>query len=174
MFTGGYGYCKHCQYKKYDTMDSNIWEFKAHPNMTVIVNKRRHACKKCNESAKDEKRGRKKKGLGLKKPTGEKAIFDEIWGDRLHRSFVSGKNLDKFAKDDRYYSLFMHVLPKGKYPKFRLKKENIVLGTPWEHILFDQGTVEQRHEYALRNNISWKPLYELRDSLIEEYSELDQ
>lgn len=114
----------------------------------------------------------KEKTTEKKKATGEKALFDEIWIERQHKSFLTGHNLDKYYGTDFYVNLFAHVLSKKKYPKFRLLKDNIVLLSPEEHMLFDQGTEEQRKKYQDKYVwVDWESLFSLRDQLIKKYNE---
>ena len=94
------------------------------------------------------------------KPTGELAFFKEIWIKTEHKSYLSGKPLYKFS-----VSLFAHVLSKNKYPKWRLNPINIVLLTPEEHHMLDQGYKEQRERYAKENNCDWNKIYELQNDL---------
>jgi hypothetical protein len=115
-------------------------------------------CVKCNN-----KRLRKQKDTKTK-ATGELDVFREIWKERKHVSFISGKPLKEFN-----VWCFAHVLSKGSSPKFRLNKENIVLLTPKEHVLFDNGSHENREAYAKANSCSWDELYELKDKLKSEY-----
>ena len=70
-------------------------------------------------------------------------MFRWIWSERPHVSFVSGRPV----QDD--VRCFAHVLPKGlnKYPHFRLNPDNVVLLTPEEHYLYDQGCKCDRDEY---------------------------
>lgn len=113
------------------------------------------------------------KTIGKKKPTGEKELFDDIWEDRVHKSFISGKPLDQYHGTDFYVNMFAHVLAKGKYPKFRLEPENIVLLTPEEHTLLDHGTIAQRKKYSEENLwVDWDKLFEHREYLKEKYNQL--
>lgn len=79
---------------------------------------------KVSEKNKDPK-------TGFKKPTGELAIFKEIFKERGGKCQVTGKAIDFHPIS------FMHVLSKGAFPKFRLKKENIVMVLPEIHELYD-------------------------------------
>lgn len=65
---------------------------------------------------------RKASSLGKRKPSGEKAIFEEIWNEREHNCYVCGCTI----AEPRAIN-FSHLLPKGMYPEFRLDKNNIVL-----------------------------------------------
>jgi 5-methylcytosine-specific restriction endonuclease McrA len=56
------------------------------------------------------------------KPTGELAIFREIWNERPHVCELCGEILYEFS-----HELFHHKKPKGKYPELRLDKNNIML-----------------------------------------------
>lgn len=114
---------------------------------------------------------KKKSKAIVKRPTGEKIVFEIIYEERPHISYISGLYVDCIAHT------FAHVLAKGKYPKFRLRKDNIVFLTPEEHQLFDAGTEEQRQAYKERMkkdgiDVDWDKLYKLRDELLNEYKEL--
>src|ERR1035437_1811117 len=50
------------------------------------------------------------------KPTGEATLFDTIWATRNHISFISDKSINIQPHTPLWYSCFLHVLPKGKYP----------------------------------------------------------
>ena len=106
------------------------------------------------------------------KSTGQQDIFFQIWESQPHISFISKINiLEPLA------SVFVHVLAKGmnKYYKFKLYRPNIVLMTPEEHHLYDNGSEEQREEYAHKmlteHNVvvNWDKLYRLAESLKDTY-----
>lgn len=100
-------------------------------------------------------------------------MFRYIWDHREQRSFLSDKPLDIY-REDVWINLFAHVLDKKNYPLFKLNPDNIVLLTPYEHTLFDQGTEELRERYTKDNdyNPDWEKLYNYRDRLLEEYDEI--
>jgi hypothetical protein len=109
-----------------------------------------------------------------RKITGEKSLFDKIWDKRKHVSFISGISLERYISSNRYVNLFAHLLSKKQYPSFRLKEDNIVLLTPREHYLLDNGTDNQRIMYAqelLNQNIivNWTKLYKKKDLLKIQY-----
>jgi len=107
------------------------------------------------------------------------AIFKQVWIHSNKKSFISGLFLRQFEGNDLFINCFAHVLAKGqnKYPYFKYYAKNIALLTPVEHHLLDNGTEEQRINYALdieeksnnKNTCDWKKLYELRDELEKEY-----
>lgn len=73
-----------------------------------------------------------KKKTYIRKATGELEVFKKIWKERPHICQVTGQAL---TVDNVNFS---HILPKGRYPKFRLREENIWLVTweihhQWEH-----------------------------------------
>ena len=92
-----------------------------------------------------------------RKTTGERAINLEIWAERPHICFVTKEPLG----NEPLPVYFMHVLGKKAYPAFRLKKENIVLGTAEIHNQYDSGTTI--------NDPIFKPLLALKQFLKEEY-----
>lgn len=99
-----------------------------------------------------------------RQPTGELDLFREIVNERGSKSEISG---------DPIYSItvsnMIHVLAKGqnKYPKFKLYKKNIVIGTREEHDEYDYGSHEE-----LRKKAQWQKFFKLREELLEEYKKL--
>lgn len=66
----------------------------------------------------------------------QKELFNFIWETRAAQngfvSELSGEPL--FNKNHfQWHWQFLHVLPKGTYPKYKLNPDNIILGTPSEH-----------------------------------------
>lgn len=99
-----------------------------------------------------------------RKPTGELSMFKEIWNERPHISFLTGENLDKY-ENGFFISCFAHVFSKKAYPELRLDKENIILLTPKEHLLLDQGTDSQREQYSKETGCEWDIIYEYKDKI---------
>ena len=96
-----------------------------------------------------------------RKPTGELAMFEEIWNERPHKSFINGEDIPYFD-----VSCFAHVLAKaqGKFPKFKLNKKCVVLITRFQH---DQWDNCLRSELKLLPE--WNKMFELEAELKEEY-----
>lgn len=94
-------------------------------------------------------------------------LYEEIWLERPHKSFISGEPIHSPAPSN-----FLHVLAKGqnKYPKFKFYKKNIVLGTEYEHFLVDNGHNGLREAYEKKYPGCWDNLGKLRNELLEEYS----
>ena len=106
-----------------------------------------------------------------KEPTGEAVLFNTIWNTRNKKSYLSGKKLDKYYGTDLFFNLFAHLLSKAqnRYPKYKLNEKNIVLLTPAEHLLLDQGTEDARSKYGKENKCAWEKVYTLRRELEREY-----
>lgn len=68
----------------------------------------------------------------MKKSTGELKLFKEIWEERKHKSELSGNPLLPYGHFQWHWQ-FLHILSKGTYPKWKLEKKNIILGTVDEH-----------------------------------------
>lgn len=100
-----------------------------------------------------------------KKKTGEAEVFEYISQTRKHVSFVSGE----FLGEDLQAWHMAHVLPKGKYPLFRLQSANIVLLTQHEHDQFDK-----QPRSKIKNDPKWKSLFELEAELKKQYSKLSK
>jgi len=89
-------------------------------------------------------------------------LFSIIWEEREHKSEISGLPLHGKGHSQWHWQ-FSHILPKGLYPSYRLKKENIILMTPEEHQLWEF----KRHK--IKDQEKWKFLFELQEKLKEEY-----
>ena len=75
-------------------------------------------------------------------------LFDHLWNTREHISELSGKPL--LPKTDyRWIWQFLHCLPKGTYPKYKLNPENIILALPDEHTNQEQYQVYNDKKLAL-------------------------
>ena len=59
-------------------------------------------------------------------------LFNYIWETRPHKSELSGFNLLPKGHYQWHWQ-FLHVLPKGTYPRYKLNPKNIILGLPSEH-----------------------------------------
>ena len=125
-------------------------------------------CRWHNEKRKAEVK--KSKGKSpykyIKKATGERELFEEILEDRGARSEIS---------DEPIYNIgpinFIHLLAKGqgRYPLFKLNKDNIVIGTAEEHHEFDHGS-----QSKLREDPRWDWVFEKIEKLKREYKELEK
>lgn len=99
----------------------------------------------------------------------QRELFLYIWEHYPHRSYLSSHSLVYGPGHGFFWSQFAHVLPKGRYSKFKLKLENIVLLTPAEHRIFDQGTEKERKKHP---ECDWHKLDALKQQLKKEYREL--
>lgn len=99
-----------------------------------------------------------------RKPTGEMAVFEEIWSIRPHVSQISGEDLGDILD----VSYFSHILPKGqnKYPHYKLDPRNIILKTKDEHYMWEHC------KSALLDLPEWKWIFDLENELKEEYKKL--
>lgn len=102
-----------------------------------------------------------KKGLKQKerKPTGELAMFREIFLERNGICQITGQKIE-------FHPIcFGHILSKGAYSKFRLYKKNIIMCIPGIHEIYDNGS----KEYLLSIYPKAKMIYDLKDELKIEY-----
>jgi len=109
----------------------------------------------------------------------ESTMFKVIWTTLPRRSFVSDQWLRIFEGTPFFFNMFAHVLPKAqnKFPYFRFYLRNIVLLSPDEHFLWDNGTEEARISYALdvedktggKKTVDWNKLKDLEADLRKEY-----
>lgn len=139
---------------------------KCHGVQTLIVVKAGY-CRRGNEEMKSFRKQnqialiikpRKAIKLNKRRPTGELNLYKEIWEERPHKSEVNGEPIPFF-----HIWCFSHILPKGLYPKYRLKKENIIIKTPKQH--YDWGN--RRHK--LKDDPEWQSIFELYELLKQQY-----
>jgi len=60
-------------------------------------------------------------------------LFRHIWDTREHVSGLSDKPLEYYPGHSLWHWQFLHILPKGTYPAYKLLEKNIVLGLKSEH-----------------------------------------
>jgi len=82
----------------------------------------------------------------------QKEMFNYIWETREHKSELSG--LPLLPKGHfQWHWQFLHVLPKGTYPKWKLNPDNVLLGTVAEHAnqelyeVFTEKHTELKRQY---------------------------
>lgn len=110
-------------------------------------------------------------GINDYKVNKEVELYQLVWKDRDKRSFLSGQKINIEEGSSFWYNIFAHVLAKGKanYPKFRLYSKNIILLTPYEHMLLDHGSEAQRKVYAGVTGCDWNKVFDLKEELKLEY-----
>lgn len=121
-------------------------------------------CKKCSTSVTSPKKKQvKNNDYGF---SSQQDMFEYIWEISNKKCFVSGQCLKHIYKTNKHFNMFAHVLPKGKYPKWKLNPHNIVLLHPDIHYLYDQGTEKQR----LESGFNFNKLYKLKEIFLSEYN----
>lgn len=93
-------------------------------------------------------------------------LFNHVWETSNKKCFVSGRDLTKVPAY-KWHNMFAHVLPKGKYSKWKLNPVNIVVLHPDIHYLYDFGTIEQQNN----SGYDFEPLRKLKEQLKIEYEE---
>ena len=58
----------------------------------------------------------------VRKPSGQKQVFERIWNSRPHKCEVCDATILQPAPWN-----FSHLLPKGAYPEYKLDERNVVL-----------------------------------------------
>jgi len=90
---------------------------------------RRKMAKRATWAQKSQDEWVEKDDVRIKKTMEMWELFYKIWKTRVHKSEVSKEYLGK----EPLSAYFHHILPKSKYPEFRLVEENIILLTLDEH-----------------------------------------
>jgi len=78
----------------------------------------------------------------------QREMFEWIWERRPPFSELSGDPLF-YPGHPKWHWQFLHVLPKGSYPKFKLNPGNILLGTPEEHDRQEEFDIFRRKKMEL-------------------------
>jgi len=142
-----HGYCKNHQYLRTDS--SYLQKQK------IAKEKRFHPAKKITRDM----------NFGFKN---ELEMFMNIWHDRSHICEFTGNNLEKYRGTHLFFSCFLHILPKGKFPLFKLNAENVVLGDPEFHRIVDAGTKADRLKHPLWDFDRWdKLVYQMKEKYIQ-------
>ena len=100
------------------------------------------------------------------KEIGELKLFQILWNiSPDKRSLISGREIRSCSLNN-----CAHVLSKKQYPHFRLYLFNVCLLHSDEHIIYDQGTIEDRIVYSQKYpQTKWDILEGLKSELIDEY-----
>lgn len=96
----------------------------------------------------------------VKKKTGLKELFLEIWEEREHVSELSGKSLGH--ESSAWF--FAHIRSRGAAPHLALNKDNIMLLTPEEHYQVDTNT------HLAKEDPLYAPFFEKLELLKEKYN----
>ncbi len=96
------------------------------------------------------------------KVTNEFELFKKIVLKRGSASEINGEIIR-----DITVSSMAHILSKKRYPKFRLREDNIVILTVDQHREYDQGS-----EGYLRTIPEWAWFFQKKEELLEEYKKL--
>jgi hypothetical protein len=97
----------------------------------------------------------------------EKDLFMYLWDNSDHKCRVSGKTLDMFFGTTRFWSMFAHILPKGRYPEYRLNPDNVWIVHPDIHDLFDNRSREMQDA----SGYDFNPLRQKKEQLKADYYE---
>jgi hypothetical protein len=99
-----------------------------------------------------------------RKTTGEKDFFESLWNsDKAKVSALTGLPLSD--QNDARAHFFAHILPKGKYPKFRLNPDNIMYLELEEHYKWDF------ERFKCLIDPAWAHIIELENKLKKQYDE---
>ena len=91
----------------------------------------------------------------------QKEMFNYIWETREHKSEISGLPLFH-EKHFQHHWQFLHILPKGTYPKWKLNPDNIMLGTVEEHENQEQYEVFKERQSELKREY-YREFYNRKD-----------
>lgn len=120
---------------------------------------------RANRKAKMKNLDRERNPHGYK---GEKHMYEDIWKQRPHVSFISGAPL-RPPTDPAWVSQFAHVIPKGRHPKIKFLPEYVVLLTVDEHYAWDNMADDQRRRFY--PYADWDKLKDLKEELLDKLSE---
>lgn len=105
-------------------------------------------------------------------------VFENVWNKYedergFHYCWLTGVQIDRFWGNSRESWMFAHVLPKGRFPKWKLNPDNIRLLHPDVHTLVDNYTSDmenETHELDGRaTKINFKRWFNLQNELRRRY-----
>lgn len=94
----------------------------------------------------------------VRKPTGERQVFIELWAKCKGRSVISGAPLLP-PEHPMFHFQFAHVLPKSTYPELRLLERNIF------PVTIDEHRFQTEHPEDCRRSPSWSEFWKVHDDL---------
>jgi hypothetical protein len=145
---------------------------------TVVVNKRHGLCNTCNKARlsaqKDRYGGNNTDNDDNNEHKGKQSqisLFKKVWDESNKKCQLTGKDLSWIVPyTSHWFSCFAHILPKGKYPRFKYLQKNILLVHYDIHYQLDMGTVDS----VLRTigQEGYDKWLLLRENLLAEYNSL--
>lgn len=109
--------------------------------------------KKVSDKNKDPK-------TGMRKPTGELALFRELYIKRGGKCEITGEPIEFHPRN------FMHVLNKNRWKEFRLDPRNIFMVIFDIHDCYDNGS----KEFLLSKYPNAQKIYDRKEELKIEYA----
>lgn len=97
-------------------------------------------------------------------PTGERKLMIELYLAQRGRCAISGGELWP-PEHPMFHHQGSHILPKGTYPEYRLKPENMVMVRKFYH---DQWEAEKDKERLIKIEPRWKPHVDTYNRLFRE------
>ena len=85
----------------------------------------------------------------MKQFKNQSEMFNWIWDKRPHVSEISGQPLLPKGHSQWHWQ-FLHILPKGSYPKYKFNPNNIILALPEEHENQEQYEYFQQRQLELK------------------------
>lgn len=99
-----------------------------------------------------------------RKATGEKDFFESLWNsDKPKVSALTGLSLSD--QNDARAHYFAHILPKGKYPQFRLNPDNIM------YLEFEEHRDWDFRRHKIKDDPKWQHIFRLEAHLKQLYNE---
>ena len=123
-------------------------------------------CQKCNYDNKQKKKGLSHPSKPLRKPTGEKDVFEVVLDNNEPVCFVCGEPISLIMIHN-----FAHILRKGNYPKFRLNPDNIRIMC----YKIDGSGCHSLFDFNPRSTLKgseWEKVFELEEKLKQQYNNL--
>lgn len=97
---------------------------------------------------------RKKEWKPKRKATGERALFVQLWAKCGGKCQITGLPLLP-PEHPHFHMQGSHLLPKGRYPDYRLREDNIVMCLKSEHDRWHDEGAER-----MLNHPQWRPFAE--------------
>ena len=103
----------------------------------------------------------------------EAEMFFDLWNKAKEKGDIicpfTKRRLNHLQNTRFIYNCFAHILPKGRFPYWKLNPDNIRIVFPEFHRIVDRGTTKDRSMYPEWNFEAWDKLYEEKKKEYEQF-----
>lgn len=83
-------------------------------------------------------------------------FYVDLWDEREENGYIQCFETGDWMSRKKYrenWSVYSHILPKSKYPQYKLSKWNVKIVTPTAHTQFEQFAEKAPKQYKLSKEL---------------------